>query len=146
MHIHRDTALGVKDDVDRLLSGFSSVEDSLSNQEDRLQDSMDLIDELNNRLTKVGSNIKQWMTWSPFESKQAVLGFKAVLFMQVNNQLSPAETVLDDAAALIKPMKSQLDELNGLLQNGSQQAQDAQDSADNAVDEAASANEVRNPL
>lgn len=146
MHIHRDTALGVKDDVDTLLSGFGPVEGSLSNQEDRLQNSMDVIDKLKKRLTKVGSNIKQWMTWLPFESKQAVLGFKAVLFMQVNNQLSPAERALDDAAALIKPMKSQLDELKGLLQNSRQQAQDAQDSAFNAVDEAASANEVRNPL
>ncbi|KAA8593691.1 hypothetical protein FQN60_009807 [Etheostoma spectabile] len=79
----RDTALGVKADVDGLLEGFSSVKE----------------------------------------------------------QLIPAEKALDDASALINPMKPQLDELNKLLQNGSQQAQDAQDNADKAEDEAAAADE-----
>lgn len=51
---HRDTAIGVKADVDGLLSGFSSTENSLSDLEDRLQNSMDLIDNLKVNLTQVG--------------------------------------------------------------------------------------------
>lgn len=63
--------------------------------------------------------------------------------MQVKEQLIPAEKALDDVSALIKPMKPQLDKLKELLQNGSQQAQDAQDDAGKADNEAAAANEVR---
>lgn len=55
MHILRDTALGVKADVDGLLAGFNSVENSLSDLEDKLQDSIDIMDKLNTSLTKVGS-------------------------------------------------------------------------------------------
>lgn len=106
----RDTALGVKADVNRLLAGFNSVEGSLSDLEDKLQNSMDLIDNLNNNLT------------------------------EAKNQLSPAEKALDDVSKLIKPMKPQLDELKDLLQDGGLLAQDAQDNADNADDEAAAAN------
>lgn len=40
-------------------------------------------------------------------------------------------------------MKPQLDELKQLLQNGGRQVQDAQNSADDATNEAASASEVR---
>lgn len=43
-------------------------------------------------------------------------------------------------------MKPQLDELKDLLKDGDQQAQDAQENADNAADEAASAQEVRHLL
>lgn len=43
-------------------------------------------------------------------------------------------------------MKPQLDELKDLLKDGDQQAQDAQENADNAVNEAASAKEVRHLL
>lgn len=43
-------------------------------------------------------------------------------------------------------MKPQLDELKDLLQNGRQQAQDAQDNADDAEGEAAAANQVRDLL
>ncbi|XP_044068558.1 laminin subunit beta-3 isoform X2 [Siniperca chuatsi] len=107
----RDTALGVKADVDGLLAGFGLAEGSLSDLEDKLQNSMDLLDNLNNSLTKA------------------------------KDQLSPAEKALDDVSTLIKPMKPQLDELKDLLQNGGQQAQDAQENADKAEDEAATANE-----
>lgn len=55
LHTHRDTALGVKSEVDRLLSGFPPMEDTLSNLDDRLQDSMDNTDTLINNLTTVGS-------------------------------------------------------------------------------------------
>lgn len=107
----RDTALGVKADVDGLLTGFGTAEGLLSDLEDKLQNSMDLIDNLNNNLT------------------------------EAKNQLSPAEKALDDVSTLIKPMKPQLDELKDLLENGDQQAQDAQEDADKAEDEAAAANE-----
>nr|XP_046236163.1 laminin subunit beta-3-like isoform X2 [Scatophagus argus]XP_046236168.1 laminin subunit beta-3-like isoform X2 [Scatophagus argus] len=107
----RDTAVGVKADVDGLLAGFGSVEGSLSDLEDKLQDSMDLTDNLNNILTKA------------------------------KDQLRPVEKALDDVSTLIKPMKPQLEELKDLLRNGDQQAQDALENADNAVDEASSASE-----
>ncbi|KAM9364179.1 laminin subunit beta-3 [Pholidichthys leucotaenia] len=107
----RDKAQGVKADVDGLLTGFQSVENTLSDLEDKLQDSMELTDTLNNNLT------------------------------EAQNQLHPAEKVLDDITTLIQPMKPQLDELRELLQNASQQAQDAQESADKAEDETAAANE-----
>lgn len=55
LHTHRDTALGVKSEVDELLSGFPPMEDDLSDLEDSLQDSKDTTDTLINNLTKVGS-------------------------------------------------------------------------------------------
>lgn len=54
MYIYRDTALGVKADVDGLLSGFGSVEDSLSDVEDKLQDSTNLLNNLKDNLKTVG--------------------------------------------------------------------------------------------
>lgn len=66
--------------------------------------------------------------------------------MQAKDQLSPAEKALDDVSTLIKPMKPQLDELKDLLQNGGQQAQDAQEDANKAEDEADAANKVRDLL
>ncbi|AWP03505.1 putative laminin subunit beta-3 [Scophthalmus maximus] len=107
----RDTALGVKADVDGLLAGLGSVEGSLSDAEDKLQNTMELIDNLNNDLTKA------------------------------KDQLTPAEKDLDDVSELMKPMKPQLDELKARLKNGTQQAQDAQENADKAEKEAAAANE-----
>lgn len=62
--------------------------------------------------------------------------------VQVNDQLQPAEKALDDTAALIQPMKPQLEELKNALLDGSDQAEDALDSADRAVDEAESVNQV----
>lgn len=72
-----------------------------------------------------------------------VLSFKAVLCIQVNKQLNPAETALDNAATLIKPMTPQLGKLKDLLQDGRQEAQGAKDNADEAADEADLANKVR---
>ncbi|KAL6111275.1 lamb3 [Pungitius sinensis] len=106
----RDTALGVKADVDGLLDGFGSVEGSLSDLEGRLQDTMDDIDNLNTNLNAV------------------------------EKQLSPAEKALDDASKLITPMKPQLDELKDLLQTVAPLAQKLKDNAESAEEEAAAAN------
>lgn len=56
LHLDRDTAKGVKADVDSLLGGFGSVEQSLSVLEDKIQTSMDLIENLNNNILKVRSS------------------------------------------------------------------------------------------
>ncbi|XP_029286569.1 laminin subunit beta-3 [Cottoperca gobio] len=106
----RDTAVDGQNDVDGLLAGFGSVEGSLSDLEEKLQDSMDLIDNVTDSLNKA------------------------------KDQLRPAEKALDDVSTLIKPMKPQLDELKDLLQNGGQQAQDAKENSENAEDEADAAN------
>lgn len=63
--------------------------------------------------------------------------------MQVKDQLSPAEKLLDDVSALIKPMDSQLGELKELLKDGLQKAQDSQDKADKAEEDTAAASQVR---
>lgn len=55
MHINRDTALGVKADVDRLLARFNTVEGSLPDLRDKLENSIEVLDNLNKNLTKVGS-------------------------------------------------------------------------------------------
>lgn len=81
----------------------------------------------------------------PFIAKKK-LSFSCSLFTQAEEQLNPAEKALDDVSELIKPMKPQLDKLKDLLQNGSQQAEDAQKNADKAEDEATQANEVRHLL
>ncbi len=47
--------MGVKADVDGLVAGLGAVEGSLSDLEDKLQNSMDLIDDLNKNMNKVGS-------------------------------------------------------------------------------------------
>lgn len=62
--------------------------------------------------------------------------------MQVKEQLSPAEKVLDDITTLMKPMESQLGELKELLKNGLQKAQDSQEKADKAEEDTAAANQV----
>ncbi|XP_061583968.1 laminin subunit beta-3-like [Cololabis saira] len=105
----RDVAVGTKADVDGLLDGFGSAENALSNLEDRLQDSMDLIDGLNDNL------------------------------MRAQKELSPAEKALDDVSTLLKPTKPQLDELKNVLEKAGGRAQDVQDDADRAEDEAAAA-------
>ncbi|KAM6927923.1 laminin subunit beta-3 [Xenentodon cancila] len=107
----RDVAVGVKADVDGLLEGFGSAESALSTLEHRLQDSMKLIDGVNDKL------------------------------IQAQNQLSPAEKVLDDVSTLLKPLKPQLEELKNMLEKAGQRAQDVQDKADKAEDEAAAANQ-----
>lgn len=65
------------------------------------------------------------------------------LCVQVNNQLNPAEKALDSTAALIAPMKPQLDKLKDQLQDGRQKAEGAKDRADEAADEADLADKVR---
>ncbi|XP_053291489.1 laminin subunit beta-3 isoform X2 [Pleuronectes platessa] len=106
----RDKALAVNADVDGLLENLGLLEGSLFGLDEKLQNNMDLIDNLNSTLTKA------------------------------ENKLTPAEKDLDDVSTLIKPIKLQLDEISDTLQNGSQQAQLAKASADQAEDEAAAAN------
>lgn len=52
--------MGVKADVDELLTGFSNTEGALSELEDKLLDITDLINSLSSNLSLVGT------TWSPF--------------------------------------------------------------------------------
>ncbi|KAI4827778.1 hypothetical protein KUCAC02_031149 [Chaenocephalus aceratus] len=112
----RDTALGVKDGVDNLLGGIVSEEGSLADLDVKLQNSMDLIENLSDSLNKT------------------------------REQLTPAENTLEDVSELITPMKPQLDELKELLKNGGQLAEDAQDGAEKAQDEADAAEEDLVPL
>ncbi|RVE72887.1 hypothetical protein OJAV_G00043470 [Oryzias javanicus] len=107
----RDVALGVKADVDELLTGFSDTEGALSDLEDKLQDVTDLIDSLSSNLSLS------------------------------ENLLSPAEKALDEASALIKPMKPQLENLKALLLDTDQQAQDAEEKATEAEGEANAADQ-----
>lgn len=65
-----------------------------------------------------------------------VLSFKTLYLKQAKDQLDPAERTLDDAAAMIKPMKPQLDVVKNLLQKSGQQAMDALNGADEAVEDA----------
>ncbi|XP_042354687.1 laminin subunit beta-3-like [Plectropomus leopardus] len=105
----RDKALGVKDDVDELVTGLDTVEGSLSDVDEKLQNSMDLLDDLNENLTKA------------------------------KGKLEPAEKALDDVSELLKPMQPQLDKLKELLEDASNNAEDAQNEADKAEDEATAA-------
>lgn len=54
LHNHRDTALGVKADVDGLLEAFGSAEETISDLENKVQNTTDLVNNLNDSLTKVG--------------------------------------------------------------------------------------------
>lgn len=58
----------------------------------------------------------------------------------------PVEKALDDVATLIKPMKPQLEKLRDLLQDGGQQAEDAQENAEKADKEAAAGSQVKDLL
>lgn len=49
----RDAALGVKADVDGLLEGFTTVEGSLSGLEEKVQESLDIVDDISSNLTQV---------------------------------------------------------------------------------------------
>ncbi|KAF7659927.1 hypothetical protein LDENG_00291050 [Lucifuga dentata] len=102
----RDTAVGVKANVDDLLKGLGSVEDSLANLDDKLQDSLDTLKDLSNNLS------------------------------QAEGQLTPAEVTLKDVVKLMTPIKPQLDELRDLLLNGGQKAENAEKEAEKAEDEA----------
>ncbi|XP_020558993.1 laminin subunit beta-3 isoform X2 [Oryzias latipes] len=107
----RDVAVGVKADVDELLTGFSNTEGALSELEDKLLDITDLINSLSSNLSLS------------------------------EDLLSPAEKALDEASALIKPMKSQLEDLKTLLQDAGQQAQEAEEKATEAEEEATAADQ-----
>ncbi|KAM3877796.1 laminin subunit beta-3 [Diretmus argenteus] len=107
----RDAALGVKADVDGLLEGFGTVEKSLGDLENRLQDSMDITDELNINLDRA------------------------------KTQLRPAEKALKDISALTGGMKPQLATLKDLLLHGGQLAADATEDARKAKEEADAAAE-----
>lgn len=49
----RDAGLGVKDDVDGLLEGFTAVEGSFSGLNDKVQDSLDIVEDISNSLAQV---------------------------------------------------------------------------------------------
>lgn len=57
--VGRDQALGVKDDVDGVLTSFAVLEESLSDIEDKVQNSTDLTDGLKIRLLQVGREEQQ---------------------------------------------------------------------------------------
>ncbi|CAB1315349.1 unnamed protein product [Coregonus sp. 'balchen'] len=84
----RDAALGVKADVDGLLEGFTTVEGSLSGLEDKVQDSLDIVDDISSNLT------------------------------QTKAQLSPAVKALGEVSALAEGMKPQLEGLWALRSSG----------------------------
>lgn len=64
------------------------------------------------------------------------------LSIQAKDLLSPTEKSLNDIAALVTPIKPQLEVLRDLLQDGEQKVQDAQKNADKAEDEATTADKV----
>ncbi|XP_036007193.1 laminin subunit beta-3 [Fundulus heteroclitus] len=105
----RVKALGAKDNVSEFLEGLKSGTGSLSDLEEKLQDSMDLIESLNNNLT------------------------------QAKDQLKPAEKDLDDTGALMTPVKEHLYGLKELLQDAQQKVPYALKTAEKAEEEAAAA-------
>ncbi|KAM9813916.1 laminin subunit beta-3 [Neosynchiropus ocellatus] len=105
----RDAA--VNNDVDKLVKEFGAAENVFSDLEEKLQDSMDLMDVLNKTLTEAEA------------------------------ELSPAEKALEDASTLVKPLQPQVEDLEDTLQNGGQLLKDAQDDAGAAKDMAAAADE-----
>ncbi|KAJ8412103.1 hypothetical protein AAFF_G00143700 [Aldrovandia affinis] len=102
----RDTALGVKDTVDGLLGDLDKVEESLEVMESKIQDSLDIVD-------SVSRNV-----------------------VETKAKLGPALTVLDEVTGLAATMPPQLDKLKALVQNGSQNAANAQEDAEAAQEEA----------
>uniref|UniRef100_A0A4W5QM46 Si:ch1073-15f12.3 n=1 Tax=Hucho hucho TaxID=62062 RepID=A0A4W5QM46_9TELE len=102
----RDAGLGVKDDVDGLLEGFTTVEGSLSGLNDKVQDSLDIVEDISNSLA------------------------------QTKAQLTPAVKALGEASALAEGMKPQLDGLKALVRSGGLLAQNAKGEANMANEEA----------
>ncbi|KAM9522760.1 laminin subunit beta-3 isoform 1-T2 [Salvelinus alpinus] len=102
----RDAALGVKADVDGLLEGFTTVEGSLSGLEEKVQESLDIVDDISSNLT------------------------------QTKAQLSPAVKALGEVSALAEGMKPQLEGLRALVRSGDMLAQNATEEADKAKREA----------
>lgn len=88
--------------------------------------------------------MKQWSIYYNKNCLQAEFGW--VFFIQAKDQLVPVEKALDDVATLIKPMKPQLEKLRDLLQDGGQQAEDAQENAEKADKEAAAGSQVKDLL
>lgn len=107
----RDAALKGKGDVDELLEGFRSVEGSLSGLENQLENSMALVENLQNNLTNAKA------------------------------QLDPAVKALGEVTALNSGMKPQLEGLKALLNSGGQLAQNATGEAGKANREADAAAE-----
>ncbi|CAF94661.1 unnamed protein product, partial [Tetraodon nigroviridis] len=112
----RDRALDIEDNVDTRVSGLDLLDKSLSDIEDKVQNSTGLTD-----------------------------GLKTLL-LQIKDQLSPAERNLDDATTLMKPMTVQLGQLKDLLENVRQKAQGARDSSEAAEREAVAGSKVRGRL
>ncbi|XP_038869312.1 laminin subunit beta-3-like isoform X2 [Salvelinus namaycush] len=102
----RDAGLGVKDDVDGLLDGFTAVEGSLSGLNDKVQDSLDIVEDISNSLT------------------------------QTKAQLTPAVKALGEASTLAEGMKPQLEGLKALVRSGDLLAQNAKGEANKANKEA----------
>lgn len=73
----RDQALGVKDNVDEVLSDFGLIEKSLSDLEDRVQNSTDLTDGLKTRLLQVRREEQQRMPRLHFASWRWFLWFSS---------------------------------------------------------------------
>ena len=69
-HINRDKALEAKDDVTELLEDLDSKKSSFPDLEGKLQDSMDLIQNLNKDLTQVGRLNSQFNIHSSIEEKR----------------------------------------------------------------------------
>ncbi|CAB1354088.1 unnamed protein product [Coregonus sp. 'balchen'] len=101
-----DAALGVKADVDGLLEGFTTVEGSLSGMNDKVQDSLDIVEDISNSLT------------------------------QTKAQLTPTVKALGEVSALAEGMKPQLEGLKVLVHSGGLLAQNAKGEADKAKKEA----------
>ncbi|XP_041744472.1 laminin subunit beta-3 isoform X2 [Coregonus clupeaformis] len=101
-----DAALGVKADVDGLLEGFTTVEGSLSGLNDKVQDSLDIVEDISNSLT------------------------------QTKAQLTPTVKALGEVSALAEGMKPQLEGLKVLVHSGGLLAQNAKGEADKAKKEA----------
>lgn len=69
LRVCRDAALGRKDEVDGLLEGLNTVEGSLTGLEDKLQESMDITDDLNSKLNKVGGWWREGrVLWTLFQT------------------------------------------------------------------------------
>ncbi|XP_036804074.1 laminin subunit beta-3 isoform X1 [Oncorhynchus mykiss] len=102
----RDAGLGVKDDVDGLLEGFTAVEGSFSGLNDKVQDSLDIVEDISNSLA------------------------------QTKAQLTPAVKALGEVSSLAEGMKPQLVGLKVLVRSGGLLAQNAEGEAKKANKEA----------
>ncbi|XP_029907597.1 laminin subunit beta-3 [Myripristis murdjan] len=102
----RDKAVGVNADVNGLLEGMDAVKGTIKDLEDKLNNSTDIIETLDDKLAKAKA------------------------------QLKPAEKTMNDLTALKDQIRPQLEKLKDLLQDRDQLADNATDTADKAEDEA----------